>query len=174
MIAIVIILEEFKKSKLFTILIVDKIDRYFLKRERERKIISYFHKFRFQNLKIRFRSISIFLNVSTFHFFLFLFLRLSNSYSHNHSSFVSTQKFLLVTDFQKDATLKWSMHERVFSQFLIRNTVLIISLLSTLIKLEKLAVISIARPLIARFLRWCFTLVRNATVKSNAKLYLYL
>lgn len=54
MIAIVIILEEFKKSKLFTILIVDKIDRYFLKRERERKIISYFHKFRFQNLKIRF------------------------------------------------------------------------------------------------------------------------
>lgn len=79
MIAIVIILEEFKKSKLFTILIVDKIDRYFLKRERERKIISYFHKFRFQNLKIKFRSISIFLKVSTFHFFLFLFPRLSNS-----------------------------------------------------------------------------------------------
>lgn len=36
MIAIVIILEEFKKSKLFMILIVDKIDRYFLEKEREK------------------------------------------------------------------------------------------------------------------------------------------
>lgn len=36
MIAIVIILEEFKKSKLFMSLIVDKIDRYFLEKEREK------------------------------------------------------------------------------------------------------------------------------------------